>query len=384
MNRSSTIFVERVDGRYLAADNARFWCMFAVVALHCTRIFTLGAEENSNVAHLIATPFKFATIGFFLVSGFLLDKNLATCEPRRLVLRRLRKVFLPWLCWSSLFVVSIALSDCVQQRTPFLPGLSLVATISTEIARCLTGTALWFVPNLLFALALLLAFRRQLDRLLLGAAFFALNLFYTFNIYTQWLPAQHTRALFAFVFYLWLGHYAATHVDGLNRMLAAISSPVLVGMTVLAAALAFGETRLLYRLGSIDPLNTLRISNQLFSVLAVLCLAKLRRRAWPRFVDVPRHIFGIYLSHALIVGVVLTTMRRLLELPELAGYAHSLGLRAALWLAATGIAWTSGFLLSRRIAASPRLCWLQGLARPRFIRPPAHEPLPEGVALFIG
>ena len=358
--------------------------MFAVVALHCSRIFTLGPEADSRVAHLIATPFKFATIGFFLVSGFLLEGNLATCKPCQLVFRRLRKVLLPWLFWSALFVVAIALSDCVQGRAPFLPGVALGAALSTEIVRCLTGTALWFVPNLLVALALLLAFRRHLDNPLLGAAFLALNLFYTVNIYTQWMPAQHTRALFAFVFYLWLGHYAAIHVSGINRLLAVIPTPILLGMSALAAALAFGETRLLYRLGSVDPLNTLRLSNQIFSILAILCLVKLRRRTWPRFVDVPRHVFGIYLSHALIVGLVLTTMRRLLELPQFGVAAHGRGLRVLLWLAATGIAWTAGLLLSRRIAATPSLCWMQGLARTHTIRPTSHDPLPDGVAHFIG
>ncbi len=382
MNLPSNVTIEPINGRFLAADNARFWCMFAVVALHCTCIFTLGSNENTIVAYLIASPFKFSTIGFFLVSGFLLEKDFATRDPRALLFKRLRKVFLPWLLWAALFVFSIALADSARHGNPFLPGVPVIRALSQEIVNCLTGSALWFVPNLLVSLSLLLIFRKHLQSLRLGAALLGLNLFYTLNVYAQWIPAQHTRALFAFVFYLWLGHYAATHLAGLNRLLAAISTPRLLALTALAAALSFAEGRILYRLGSVDPLNTLRPSNQLFSILAVLCFAKLRRRTWPRFVDVPRHTFGIYLSHALILRVVFTSVRRLLELPAVLPYAPSLALRAALWLLATAAAWTTGFLLSRQLAATPGLCWMQGLA-PSVSASPRHRSFPDAILSAI-
>ena len=257
----------------------------------------------------------------------------------------------------------LTISDLIQHRAPFLDDAPLGSALRSEVMRCLTGTALWFVPNLLFGLAILLIFRKHLESLVLGAALLALDLLYTANIYAQWFPAQHTRALFAFIFYLWLGHYAARHVAALNQLLSTLPGWLLLLLTVSAGALAFSETGLLHGLGSIDSLNTLRASNQIFSVLAVLSFAKVRRRLWPRAIDVGRHTFGIYLSHALIVSIVLTGARRLLELRSVAGYTHNQGVRLILWVAATSIAWTSGFLISRRIAASPNLSWMQGLAR---------------------
>ena len=358
--------------------------MFAVVALHCTRVFTLGASESAPLYYAVSTALKFATIGFFLVSGFLLHHDLERHTNSQLLHKRLRKVLLPWIFWCALYIASIALSDLTQNRGAALPGESLPAVLFAEAIRSLTATSLWFVPNLLAGLAVLLLFRRRLDSLAFGAALLAANLFYTANIYAQWIAPNHTRAVFAFVFYLWLGRFAAAHLPHFAPLVERIATTFLLALTLLAAAGAFAEARLLLHLHSVDPLNTLRLSNQLFSILAVLCLAKLGRRTWPRFVDVPRHIFGIYLSHALIVGLVLTAVRRLLELPAFAPIAASLTLRFAHWLAATSIAWTAGWLLARRIAATPALCWMQGLSRPSSIHVEPSGELPEGAALFIG
>jgi acyltransferase len=368
VNHPTVYPLQKIDGRFLCADNTRFWCMFAVVAVHCTRVFTLSASDDSWAVYVAATVFKFATIGFFLVSGFLLEKGLATDRPLELLSKRMRKVFLPWLFWCVLFAIVLGLSDFAQHRTPFLPGVAVFRASIAEADRVLTSTALWFVPNILFSLSVLLVFRRYLQRLGFGAVLLAADLFYTVNIYAQWIPASHPRALFAFIFYLWLGYFAAIHLEGFKRTLGRVSSVALVCVTLLAASLSFAEARLLYHLHSSDPLNTLRLSNQIFSVLVVLCLCKVRRATWPRFVDVSRHTFGIYLSHALIVGIVLTTVRRLLELSAFAPIVSSVGLRVLLWGVATLIAWTAGFLISREMAATPSLCWLVGLS-PRQTRP---------------
>jgi surface polysaccharide O-acyltransferase-like enzyme len=358
--------------------------MFAVVALHCTRVFTLGASEDSAVYYAAATLFKFATIGFFLVSGFLLQRNLQTCGSLELLRKRIRKVFVPWLFWGALFVAVLGASDFAQHRAPFGPGVSVAAGLVSEATRGLTTTALWFVPNLIVGLAVLLIFRRHLQSLWLGGALLLVNLFYTANIYSQWMPAGHTRALFAFIFYLWFGQSAGKHLQAFSRTLSNISSAHLVSLTLGAAVAAFCEGRLLLHLHATDPLNTLRFSNQIFSVLVVLCLCKLPTAIWPRFVDVPRHTFGIYLSHALIVGILLTLMRHLLESPRFAAVSSNVVLRIGLWGAATAVAWTTGFLLSRRIASTRSLCWMLGISPGALPERHNRYSLVDGVAHFIG
>ena len=360
--RNGNAIVRNADGRFLSVDNTRFWCMVAVVAVHCARVFTLSASQDSLAFYIATTLFKFGSVGFFVVSGFLLRSSLETRTASYILSRRFQKVFLPWLIWSLLYLMSLVLSDYTQHRAPFLPGFTLNEALISEGSKSLTTTSLWFVPNLFLSLGVLLLFRRYLTTVVFGAVLLAANLFYAANIYTQWVPPQHTRAAFGFIFYLWLGHYAATHLGAFNRLLTSLSARILLSLTLCAVVLSLAEARLLLHLHLLDPLNTLRLSNQLFSVLVVLCLCKLPRPTWPGFVDVPRHTFGIYLSHALIVAFILTVIRRMLELPAAAVIAHNLLPRILLWIAATTLAWTAGFLLSRSIAAQPSLCWLQGVS----------------------
>jgi surface polysaccharide O-acyltransferase-like enzyme len=374
----------KINGRILAADNIRFWCMFSIVALHGLAVFSLLPLQTSAFSDALATLFKFATIGFFLISGLLLQHDLERLSSLALLSKRIRKVLLPWTFWCALFIAFLTATNHAEHRGPFEHGTSFAAGLLHEAIRGLTTTSLWFVPNLLIGLAILLLFRRHLESLRLGAVLLAANLFYTVNVYAHWVAPDHPRALFAFVIYLWLGRFAATRLPQLAMLLERISTPLLLSATLLAAAAAFAEAQLLHHLHSTDALNTLRPTNQLFSILVVLCIAKLRRSTWPGFVDIPRHIFGIYLSHALLVSIVISLIRRMLELPAFAALQASVPLRFTLWIAATCITWTSGFLLSRSIAASPRLCWMQGLTPPpRAVEVPSRE-LPEGAALFIG
>jgi surface polysaccharide O-acyltransferase-like enzyme len=337
--------------------------MVAVVCLHCTRAWTLTGPNDNRASYAAATLCKFGTIGFFLVSGFLLQESLAGRTSLSVLRRRIDKVALPWLAW---FVFSLAVffaDDWLQHRSPH--GAAVGAAMRFELARLFTATSLWFVPNLFICLAVLLIFRRYLHRLALGAALLLVNLGYVVNIYRQWIPALHSEALFGFVFYLWLGHYAAIHRGAFARLLVRLRWPSLLAATTLMAFAAFGEARLLLETGKLDPLNTLRLSNQLFSILVVLCLAKLERATWPRFVDVPRHTFGIYLSHSLIVALVLTCARRLIDTqvgPTIAAHGW---LRAGLWLVLTAMAWSAGWLCARVLAGHPAWQWLVGLGHGR-------------------
>jgi fucose 4-O-acetylase-like acetyltransferase len=124
-----------VGGRLLFVDNTRFWCMFVVVALHCTRVFTLGSGPEVNAGmhaeYLAATLFKFGTIGFFLVSGYLLERDLAVRNPWEILRKRFTKVFAPWFLWFRISVVLFALNDLALHRRPF----SLASFLSLQSSR---------------------------------------------------------------------------------------------------------------------------------------------------------------------------------------------------------------------------------------------------------
>ena len=363
MPDSSFLEVQAKHGRFLCADTVRFWSMAGVVAVHCTRVFTLDNEGDSLTFDAVGTLFKFSSIAFFLASGFLLARNLDGRSSRGLLAKRLKKVFVPWLTWTAMFVVTFGVINFFRHKDPFLPGAPVARAFLIEFERCVLGSAMWFVPNLLVGFGVLLIFRRHLSSALLGTGLLGVSLIYSANLYVHWFGTGHTRALFGFTFYLWLGHYAATHLRAFDRLLSRLTFRLLLGLCAMSALAAFGESRLLLYLFPNDPdhLNTLRLSNQVYSVLVVACLAKLRRRTWPRFVDVGRHTFGIYLSHALVFAFVLMFFHRLLQMRALAPYALNMGLRTGAYALAALMTWTTCFLIARAIAATPRLCWMTGL-----------------------
>ena len=279
--------------------------MAAVIALHVLQGYRTISSGVwcSPVPQYSLQPFKFGTIAFFLASGFLFGERIDHCKPSEYMFRRFRTVFLPWSMWFGLFCILKSLSHLF-----FRPDRSI--SLSNAISIWQDGlfqTAFWFVPNLLCAMMLLLLFRNILRRNSTGVLFLLGSLFYGVNIYGRWIAASHTRAVFGFVFYLWLGAWTASHRPEIEAWLDRVPALAMTGLVALTLALATAESWLLFVSGSGDPTNSLRISNQLYSVIAVLAIMKFDKALWPSWINVREHTFGLYLTH----GVVLAAVRAL-------------------------------------------------------------------------
>lgn len=74
------------------------------------------------------------------------------------------------------------------------------------------------------------------------------------------------------------------------------------------------------------------MSNQIFSVLAVLGLMKLRRPTWPRFIDVRAHTFGLYLIHPVCIFVVARAVDVVFRFATRAAYGTLLESYGAVWV----------------------------------------------------
>lgn len=347
--------------RHLFVDNVRFWSMFAIVGIHSLVFFDIIGKVSPRLTEAATAPIKFGTIAFFLISGFLLGERVQTCRPVEYLGRRFQKVFLPWLCWLSLLVTLLLITDVFHHRLLLPNSINALSIIATKFFWCATTTAFWFVPNLFVGLCILILFRRHLHDLRLGAALLAVNLFYVINIYTLWVPSHHTRAVFGFVFHLWLGAYAAHHLTSLTGWISRIRTGALVAMTLLTCLISFGESRILDHLKSPDPCNTLRFSNQIFSITVVLLLLKIRRATWPPFIDVPRHTFGIYLSHSLVLDIVLAVIKRVLMRTTANPFLNSDSGSLLFWIVVTVVTYSICLIITKAAAAEPRLQWLVGL-----------------------
>lgn len=341
------------NANHLFANNVRFLSMAAIVAVHSIEYNLDKLPYHSSLCY-VEQPFKFGTIAFFLVSGFLFGDRIDQYNSLQYFGRRLRNVFLPWLSWFLLLRIG---ADLIHGRLS-RPDFGVELDLSKKL---LFNSSFWFVPNLLFALALLLVFRHVLRDFRIGILFLLGSLFYSANIYGHWITTSHTRAVFGFVFYLWLGAWSSWHFSAIEKWLARIPTLFMLALVGITLCLSLGESCLLFKLGSTDPMNSLRLSNQLFSIAAVMAIVKLKKPVSPRFVDVRRQTFGIYLTHPLIlplISVLLTPVVQILSSSAMGSTAAQLEVIALTFI----LGYTGCLFVVWILLAIPGLRWTVGPA----------------------
>jgi membrane-bound acyltransferase YfiQ involved in biofilm formation len=356
--------LKRPVTNHLFADNVRFFSMAAVIFLHTFSAFgSLSGISGSDSFMLgVQQAVKFGTIGFFLISGFLMAESLDRRPPLEYLKRRLRVVFAPWLLWFSAFLVLSLTGDVVHGRLRFGSFTSAAHFILNRLHGCLFDSAYWFVPNLIVALCVLLLCRRFLYDVRLGFALLAVSLIYGLDIHTQWfaLPS-HTEALFGFVFYLWLGAWAARNFRTIEAWVSHIPMWNFVASIAMAGLIAIKEAELLLAAGAPSPLSTLRISNQLYSVLVVLAIFKVRKVAWPKGLNVRASTFGLYLSHTIVLSLLLRVATRtfLMNLAD-EPWANTRAIALCLGLGGFVITYGCSFALTHWLLERPSLGWVLG------------------------
>lgn len=336
---------------YVFVNSVRFWSMLGVVALHAT----LAIKENPSEGILpmaVECLFKFATIGFFLISGFLLGDRMDRSAPRAYLRRRLKTLFGPWAFWFTLYVLYLLVADLGNRRILAASSDSWFAMLWHDFVAACFSSSFWFVPNLALGMCILLLFRRHLHSVKLGIALFALNAVYVANIYREWFAPNHTYALFAYVSFLWLGSYAASNFSRITRFMDSVPLPLVAALVLLSYAVALAEAQFLTARHSVENINTLRPSNQAFSILVVLLLVKIKSATWPAFIHVRQQTFGIYLVHPFLLRFGFVALNRVY------GRAVTDGLRPHLSFAMRGllfvVSYGGSLLVARYLARSKR------------------------------
>lgn len=266
----------------------------------------------------------------------------------RYLARRLRRVFLPWLAWFVLYCLIIATERAALGR----PRLSL-----DDILRLNFTTAYWFIPNLVVALTVLILCSRCIRDWRWGSAFFIPAVFYAVNIYGQWLPVRHTSAFLGYVGYLWLGAWCSGNWPRVLNFIGSIPILGLAFATASAFVCATLEGYVLLRLHSSDPVNTLRFSNQLFSLCVILLFLKIRTITWPVFVNVREHTFGLYLAHTPVLGVFAFMLKRI---PQVSAITVGWGGRFWVSVVLFFLTYSAALLITTALASSHWLKWSVG------------------------
>lgn len=343
-------------------DAVRGIAMLGIVIEHSSAFWLLKYTNYSD--RLIQAGymqlFKFATIAFFLISGFLINHKFAEYTPLQYIRNRFKNTIGPWLFWIAIYLaISVAQHLFMFLKSgdsKNLPTDWYDATIGLFF-RVIFHSNYWFILNFLICIAILLLCKRYIYKWGFGLILGLMSFFYSINLYFGWVQPEHTTALFGFVFYLWLGIFLNKNFVEVKNILNKISMSTLIVANLILFTLSILETVHLMDLKMADPFNTLRATNIFYSIGIFALLLKIGDMKEVQKALNPRHTtFGIYLFHQIIIDWVLIEIVRPFKLNldtmsamNVVGYSllrfvfvYALSLLLAKFIAKTNFKWSIG------------------------------------------
>ncbi|CAM4262671.1 Acyltransferase family protein [Pedobacter westerhofensis] len=289
-------------------DTIRCLSMIGIVFEH-TEVFGSANYVSFYTSLLQASVlqfFKFATVAFFLIAGFLINHKFTEYTPWQYLKNRFKSTIGPWAFWINvlilidiinlLFIAYFKYNGERHMPSPFADYLI------SSYYYIITETSFWFILNFLICIGILLLFKRFIYNKIFGVLLGLTSLFYSINLYHGWIRTRHTTALFGFVFFLWLGAYMNKHSEILFNFIKKISFIWLTGITIVLFIMSDLEIIYLKSIGMEDAYNTLRVSNILYSLSFFLILLKVGSIPSVNRIFQPRNTtFGIYLIHPIII-----------------------------------------------------------------------------------
>jgi hypothetical protein len=292
-------------------DSIRCIGMMCIVFEHCAYLGenVFNQINSKSLAYISILQFsKLGSITFFILAGFLIGSKFMDYSPWGYFKRRISTTFLPWLFWSILFVFIMTFQHANDNYSIFRTFLH-----STKIVYLLTNY--WFIINFLICTGVLLAFRKHLYSKVFGLILLLITLTYSVNIYVEWFPPRHTMAIFGFVFFLWLGAQFNKNWEVVQAKILAIPYWVFIALYIIIYISSIYEVTLLYKLNSIDPFNSLRITNILYSLICIFLLLKIRKFNFTNLFKPRETTFGVYLIHFILVFSLLPIILKPFNLP---------------------------------------------------------------------
>lgn len=292
---------------YAFVDMIRFVATIGIVYIH-TNVPMRGLGTNTFMHHVnhpeyylfIKQIFKFSTICYFMIAGFLLGDKTIESSPFAYYKRRLNVIAVPYILALALFIVGLGFYSY------FVSGHAVTVGYMIEIAKyVMLYSPFWYIPNYLFCLLVIVCFSKYSSSVYFGAVLFLLTVANTlFDVYAG-NAHTHTTALTGFIFYMWLGMYIKK-----NNLIAAIQNagPYVTGaILLLFYVLSNCETwYIFYHTHISDSLNTLRVTNQLYSVAFFAFIVSCCKKPVNFGVLNPRReTYGIYLYHSFFTFIIM-------------------------------------------------------------------------------
>lgn len=281
--------------------------MIGIVYEHSTVLWGMKYIATTDIwIQVMAMQFwKFATIAFFLIGGFLINYKFTEYTPLQYLGRRFKNTIKPWLFWIIILIILNLIHNWVlhiKSGDPLFSGMNPGDYFLEQFRYILFESSFWFILNFLICISILLIFKRYLYKLWFGLILAVISLLYSANLYQEWFVTHHSAALFGFVFYLWLGIYLNRYYDQVMTFVKTIKWRWVLIINLILFVFSCLEIIYLAKHGSKDEYNTLRISNIAYSITMFILLLKIGNI---KFIDKrlkPRaSTFGIYLIHQIII-----------------------------------------------------------------------------------
>lgn len=292
--------------------------MIAIVMEHCSLFWGIHYTnlKDQIIQSIALQTLKPGTIIFFILAGFLIGDKFNTYSTIEYLKRRINNTIKPWLFWIGVLLLLNFAQGFLRYTKGKTPNFfdTPITDFFQQFTHIIFFTSFWFILNFLICIFILLLFRKYMYNLKFGFVLLCLSLFYSFNVYFQWFPTEHTTALFGFIFYLWLGVQLHKHFDKFNQIIGEIKKYKLVLITLICLLLNISEGIFLMKLGSEDPFNTLKITTIIYSLSSFLLLYKTAH--FPTIAKLKPRVttFGIYLVHQIIVFHLLKIIFKLLHI----------------------------------------------------------------------
>lgn len=281
-------------------DHIRAIAMIAIVAEHSLAAKTTTGSANYWVNMGMTQATKFGTIAFFLLAGFLIGDKFTDYTPGQYLKRRFSNTFGPWLFWSVIFLLCFMVNLQVKAHMYHDDRFNW-QNIWAEIQMVYLYSNYWFIINFMVSITILLLFKKHLYNLKFGIALLACTLFYSVNVYFNWVNGAHTTAILGFVFFLWLGAQLRKNWELVEMRVRQIPYLAILIVVILSYCMAYKEILIITAHKSVHGYNTLRFSNILYSLSVFTLLLKIRTFNGLNAVQPRQTTFGIYLIHAIIV-----------------------------------------------------------------------------------
>jgi fucose 4-O-acetylase-like acetyltransferase len=241
---------------------------------------------------------KFGSINFFLISGYFLNKKVFTFTILSYLKYRLNTIIIPWVICLLLLVV-LQVYSLKQILTGGVPG------IFKYTLRLLNGfifhAAYWFIPVSILSALVLIIFKKYVNKIGFGGVLLCFTVFYSVNLYYNWVSALHTKAFLGYVLFMWLGIQLHQHKEKFKNILDRLSWKVLIAAFLLVFVSDCWEAEILRSHLSKDSFSSIRISNWILCVLFFVAILKSNRLTVINYLKPRQNVFGIYLLHSIVI-----------------------------------------------------------------------------------